>query len=170
MNKFSLPPAIKPLSVKSITSGLTVGLLATFPLAIPSVAVETTTATAPGFNVQVSSKKSVNRAVTAYNKGNFRTSIAYSKNALIQGLRTPVKSVAYSNLCAALGAEHRYKEARKACDSALKLDAGNWQAYANRASVNWRDNDEVQARADLRAAKKIAGNIGMLVQATKIIG
>ena len=165
MNTFSFPPAIK-----TFISGCAVSLLAGAVFTGPAHSREATAQPVPDFRLQMTGKRSVNLAVTAYNKGKIHASIAYSKNALIQGLRLKDKSVAYSNLCAALGTEHRYKEARSACDKALKLNPENWQAYANRASVNWRDSKYAQARFDIKAAQKIAGSNAWLNKTAKIIG
>ena len=110
---------------------------------------------APRFSVEQSGKRIVNKGVTAYMKGDFSKAIAYNRNALHQGLKIRHKAVVYSNQCAALGAQARYEDALEACDKALELAPSNWQAFSNRAAVNWLNGDKLQAKQDIQAAKNL---------------
>jgi len=110
---------------------------------------------APRFTVEQSGKRIVNKGVTAYMKGDYSKAVAFNRNALHQGLKISHKTVVYSNQCAALGSQGRYDEALEACDQALKLSPANWQAFSNRAAVNWLNGDKLQAKQDIISAKAL---------------
>lgn len=126
----------------------------------PASAGETQTAAifasdAPVFTVEQSGKRIINNGVIAYNKGDYSKAAAFNRDALHQGLKVRHMAVVYSNQCAALGAQARYDDALAACDKALKLAPTNWQAFSNRAAVNWLSGDKMQAKLDIKSAKAI---------------
>lgn len=119
---------------------------------------ETQAENMPVFTVAQSGKRIVNKGVTAYMKGDYSKAAAFNRNALHQGLKTSHLTIVYSNQCATLGAQGRYDEALQACDAALKLAPTNWQAYSNRAAVNWLKGDKLQAQQDIKSAKAQGGD------------
>ncbi|MCF6221183.1 MAG: hypothetical protein L3J65_08735 [Robiginitomaculum sp.] len=110
---------------------------------------------APRFVVEQSRKRVVNNGVIAYMKGDYSKAAAFNRDALHQGLKTTHMAVVYSNQCAALGAQGLYGAALDACDKALKLTPANWQAFSNRAAVNWLSGDKLQAKQDIISAKAL---------------
>ncbi len=124
----------------------------------------------PQFTAQQSTKRVVNKGYRAYAEGNFSKSAAYSRYALQQGLKTSHKTIVYSNLCAALGIQGRYADAIEACNTALELAPGNWQAYSNRAAANWLSGDKQQARQDIKSAREIDGQAPEITYNAKVFG
>ena len=110
---------------------------------------------APKFAVEKSRKRVVNSGVLAYMKGDYSKAAAFNRDALHQGLKTSHMTVVYSNQCATLGAQGRYDKALEACDKALALTPTNWQAFSNRAAVNWLAGDKLQAKQDIISAKAL---------------
>ncbi len=110
---------------------------------------------APQFGVASNATRSIGAAATAFEKGDYSKSITFSRYALKQGLKKSRKATAYSNLCAALGAQGSFGEALTACNSALEIAPQNWQAYENRATVHWLSGNQEAAKVDMdRASKK----------------
>lgn len=114
-------------------------------------------ANAPKFAVEKSRKRVVNNGVLAYMKGDYSKAAAFNRDALHQGLKTSHMTVVYSNQCATLGAQGSYDKALEACDKALALTPTNWQAFSNRAAVNWLAGDKLQAKQDIISAKALDG-------------
>ncbi len=129
-----------------------------------------TSATTPQFTAQHSTKRVVNKGFSAYTKGDFSKSVAYSRYALQQGLKKSHKTIVYNNLCAALGTQGRYADAVEACDKALELTPANWQAYSNRAAANWLAGDKLQARQDIESAKAIDGQAPEITYNVNVFG
>jgi Flp pilus assembly protein TadD len=90
-------------------------------------------------------------------KGDYSKAAAFNRDALHQGLKTSHMTVVYSNQCATLGAQGNYDAALEACDKALALTPTNWQAFSNRAAVNWLAGDKLQAKQDIISAKSLDG-------------
>lgn len=128
------------------------------------------TDTAPRFTVEQSGKRIVNKGADAYRKGDLSKAVAFNRNALHQGLKTRHKTIVYSNQCAALGAQGRYEDALEACDKALKLAPDNWQAFSNRAAVNWLSGDKTQARQDIQAAKNLDSSAADIAYNINVFG
>ena len=124
----------------------------------------------PRFTVEQSGKRIVNKGVAAYMKGDFSKAVAFNRNALHQGLKIGHKTVVYSNQCAALGVQGRYDDALEACDKALKLAPTNWQAFSNRAAVNWLNGDKVQAKQDIQAARNLDGQAADITYNINVFG
>ncbi len=129
-----------------------------------------TTAATPQFTAQHSKKRVVNKGFSAYTKGDFSKSVAYSRYALQQGLKKSHQTIVYNNLCAALGMQDRYDDAVEACDKALELTPTNWQAYSNRAAANWLAGDKLQARQDIESAKAIDGQAPEITYNVNVFG
>jgi len=125
---------------------------------------------APQFSVEKTATRSIASGATAFNKGDYSKSAAYSRYALKQGLKKSRRTVAYSNLCAALGADGRYDEALEACDSALKVSPQNWQAFSNRAAVNWLSGDKTQAMQDISSARDINADAPVISYNLEVLG
>ena len=138
-------------SAKTLALGIFSGL--TVAVAAPAIAGETV-GVAPQFSVSSNATRSIGSAASAFEKGNFSKSVSFSRHALKQGLKKSRKTVAYSNLCAALGAQGEYGEAIEACDSAIKIAPTNWQAYSNRAAANWLSGNKEAALVDMEVVKK----------------
>lgn len=139
-------------SAKTLALGIFAGL--TVAIAAPAVAGEAMDNVAPQFSVSSNATRSIGSAASAFNKGNFSKSVSFSRHALKQGLKKSRKTVAYSNLCAALGAQGEFGAALEACDSAIKIAPTNWEAYSNRAAVNWLSGNKEAAMADMEAVQK----------------
>jgi Flp pilus assembly protein TadD len=148
------------------TGVVILGALATSVFAGSAMAADS----APKFSVQMTKNRVVKAGATAFNNGDVDKSIAYSRNALHQGLRKSTKSAAYSNLCAGLGEQGRYEEAEEACSAAVKLSPKNWQAFTNRALVNWMAGEQAQARIDLQSARTLAGDTPEVVRTSELMG
>lgn len=140
-----------PLKTSLKLGALTV-LMATFTS--PAFASDSAASVAPAFSVSSNATRSIGSAASAFEKGNFTKSVSFSRHALKQGLKKSRKTVAYSNLCAALGAQGEYGEAIEACDSAIKIAPTNWQAYSNRAAANWLSGNKEAALVDMEVVKK----------------
>lgn len=123
-------------------------------LASTAFAGDITTAPMTQFNVSTNVSGIIGSAATAFERGDFAKSASFSRYALKQGLRKSKKAKAYSNLCAALGAQGQYESAVEACSSAIKIAPTNWQAYENRAAAYWLSGKKVEAKADMETANK----------------
>ncbi len=156
MNILPLPKTMKLAALTLAVAGMTTSALAAD--------------SAPQFSVAKTATRTIASGASAFQKGDFQKSIAFSRYALKQGLKKSRKAVAYSNLCAALGAEGRYDEAVDACDSALKIAPQNWQAFSNRAAVNWLSGDKMQALQDIEAAKTISPEAGEITHNLQVFG
>ncbi len=121
---------------------------------LPAFAGENVADTAPQFSVKSNATRAIGSAASAFEGGDFAKSATFSRYALKQGLKKSRKTVAYSNLCAALGAQGEYGAAIEACDSAIKIAPTNWQAYTNRAAANWLSGNKEAAQADIEKANK----------------
>jgi len=152
-------PTTKAIKLAAVSLALTV-------LAAPALASDG----APQFSVQSTATRSIASAATAFEKGDFSKSAAYSRHALKQGLKKSRRTVAYSNLCAALGAQGQYDKARDACDSALKASPQNWQAFSNRAAVNWLSGDKTQAMQDISSAQQINADAPVISYNLGVLG
>ncbi|PHR58678.1 MAG: hypothetical protein COA43_10505 [Robiginitomaculum sp.] len=97
------------------------------------------------FGVTSNATRSIRSAASAFAKGDFANSEAYSRRALKEGLKKSRKAVAYSNLCAALGAQGELEAAQEACASALKIAPKNEQALANQAALKAHAGSEMEA-------------------------
>lgn len=160
---------ISPLSTLTktmIATAFTLGVASTATMAMASEDA----AAAPQFTAQQSTKRVVNKGFSAYTKGDFSKSAAYSRYALQQGLKKSHKTIVYNNLCAALGTQGRYEEAIEACNTALELAPSNWQAYSNRAAANWLAGDKLQARQDIKSAKAIDGQAPEITYNVNVFG
>jgi len=160
---------ISPLSTLTktvIATAVIAGVTSTATIAMASEA----TAGAPQFTAQQSKKRVVNKGFSAYTKGDYSKSAAYSRYALQQGLKKPHKAIVYNNLCAALGTQGRYADAIEACNTALELAPSNWQAWSNRAAANWLAGDKLQARQDIKSAKAIDGQAPEITYNLNVFG
>lgn len=115
----------------------------TAPAAVPS----------PQFSVQSSATRLIGSSARAFHKGKIDQSIVYSRMALKTGLSKSRKAIAFSNLCAAFGANGQLDEAMTACNAALDLRPSHAYALSNRGALLWHAGDHDAARADFRAAK-----------------
>jgi len=160
---------ISPLSTLTktvIATAFLTGVTSTVNIAMASDAP----ASSPQFTAQQSTKRVVNKGFSAYTKGDYSKSVAYSRYALQQGLKKSHQTVVYNNLCAALGTQGRYDAAIKACDTALELAPSNWQAYSNRAAANWLAGDKLQAKQDIESAKAIDGQAPEITYNLNVFG
>ena len=112
---------------------------------------------APQFAVTNTSTNTIAAGAGAFKRGHFSRSESYSRHALKSGLNKSRTAVAYSNLCAALGAQGKYDEALKACDNATDMSSKKWQAYSNRAAVNLLKGEKELAAQDLQIASSLSG-------------
>jgi Flp pilus assembly protein TadD len=122
------------------------------------------------FSVDSNATRSISASATAFKKGDYRQSIAFSSNALKQGLKKTRKATAYSNLCAALGAEGELELAKKACDQAVEANPRNWQALSNRAVINALVGDQNAAIQDIDSAILLAADEPKLTHNKKLLG
>lgn len=97
------------------------------------------------FGVTSNATRSIRSAASAFEKGEFAKSEVYSRRALKEGLKKSRKAVAYSNLCAALGAQGEHETAQEACAAALKIAPKNEQALANQAALKARASSVMDA-------------------------
>ncbi len=152
-------PLTKTIKLAAISLALTA-------FAAPALAADG----APQFSVQSTATRSIASSATAFNKGDYSKSAAYSRHALEQGLKKSRRTIAYSNLCAALGAQGQYDKALDACDSALKASPQNWQAFSNRAAVNWLAGDKTQAMQDISSAQQISPDAPVISYNLEVLG
>jgi len=169
MNTSPQKSKLRTLLVAAIATTLTASVI--IGMSGTASAGETQTAdSTPRFTVEQSGKRAVNNGVTAYNKGKFAKAAAFNRNALHQGLKTSHLTVVYSNQCATLGSQGLYERALEACDEALKLTPTNWQAFSNRAAVNWLNGDKIQAKLDIKSAKAIDGTAAAVTHNINLFG
>lgn len=169
MNTSPQKSKLRILLVAAIATTLTAS--AVIGISGTASAGETPTAdNTPRFTVERSGKRVVNNGVTAYNKGNFSKAAAFNRDALHQGLKTSHMTVVYSNQCATLASQGRYERALEACDEALELTPNNWQAFSNRAAVNWLKGDKTQAKLDINSAKAIDGSATAITHNINLFG
>jgi tetratricopeptide (TPR) repeat protein len=169
MNTSPQKSKLRTLLVAAIATTLTASVV--IGISGTASAGETPTAdNTPRFTVEQSGKRVVNNGVTAYNKGNFSKAAAFNRDALHQGLRTSHMTVVYSNQCATLASQGLYERALEACDEALELTPNNWQAFSNRAAVNWLKGDKTQAKLDINSAKAIDGSATAITHNINVFG
>lgn len=160
---------IRPLLIAAIATTLTASVI--IGMSGTASAGETQSAdSSPRFTVEQSGKRVVNNGVLAYNKGKFSKAAAFNRDALHQGLRAKHKTIVYSNQCATLGSQGLYERALEACDEALKLAPTNWQAFSNRAAVNWLNGDKLQAKLDIKSAEAIDGSAATVTYNINVLG
>ena len=168
----NIPPPksmLRTLLVAAIATTLTASVI--IGMSGTASAGETQTAnSAPHFTVEQSGKRVIKQGVIAYNKGDYAKAAAFNRDALHQGLRIKHKTIVYSNQCATLGSQGRYEQALAACDSALKLAPTNWQAYSNRAAVNWLSGDKVQAKLDIKSAEALDSTAAAITYNINLFG
>ena len=126
--------------------------------------------TSPVFTVEKSAKRVVNSGFIAYMKGDYSKAVAFNRDALHQGLKISHKTLVYSNQCAAFGSQGRYAKALEACDRALELSPSNWQAFSNRAAVNWLNGDKLQAQQDIKSARSLDGQAADITYNMNVFG
>lgn len=111
---------------------------------------------APEFFVASNATRAIQNAAKAFHRQKYDKSVAYSRYALRQGLKTSRRTIAYSNLCAALGAKGAYEKAIDACNLAIQTDPENWRAIYNRGVVYARTGAREKSNADMRAAQDLS--------------
>ena len=122
------------------------------------------------FSVESNATRSIRSGATAFEKGQFAKSASFSNYALKQGLKKSRKTAAFSNLCAALGAQAEYETAMDACNKAIDLAPQNWRALSNRAVIYSLTGNEEKAREDMQAAILLASDEPKLAQNHEILG
>lgn len=135
-----------------------------------SFAADMSAETTPQFSVKSNATRSIRSGASAFQNGDFAKSAVYSKRALKEGLSKSRKTTAYSNLCAALGAQGEYETALEACNSALEIAPQNWQALSNRASVNWLSGNTDLVSADITKAQELASDAPEIAHNVKVFG
>jgi len=169
MNTSSPQTTIRTLLVAAIATTLTASVI--IGLSGTASAGETQIAdNSPRFTVEQSGKRAVKQGALAYNNGDFSKAAAFNRNALHQGLKTSHMAIVYSNQCATLGSQGLYEKALDACDKALELMPTNWQAFSNRAAVNWLNGDKKQAKLDIKSAKAIDGTAATIIYNINVFG
>lgn len=121
------------------------------------------------FSVESNATRSIRSGATAFEKGQYAKSASFSNYALKQGLKKSRKTAAYSNLCAALGAQGAYNDAMEACNKALDLAPQNWRALSNRAVLHSQAGNNEKAREDLQAAIFLASDEPKLAHNLEIL-
>ena len=106
----------------------------------------------PSFAVQSAADTYIRGGYSAYERGAFKKAAVFSRRATAKGNKKTRRSIAYANLCAALGQQNQLDAALAACDSAIALNAKNWRAYNNRGVVEYRLGQSEKAAADFAAA------------------
>ena len=143
-------------------------------IATTSMAGETTAqatpATSPAFIVEQGGKTVMKKAYRAYSKGDLSKAAGYNTYALQQGLRVKNMVTVHSNQCAIYGELGRYDDAIKACDKALKLAPNHYQAFSNRAAVNWLSGNQTLAKQDIQAAKNLDTVAPQIAHNIKVFG
>lgn len=117
----------------------------------------------PSFAVQTAADSYIRGGYSAYERGHFRKSAVFSVHATAKGNKKSRRSIAYANLCAALGQQARLDAALDACNSAVDLAPANWRALNNRGVVHYLSGDLAAASADFAAAAA-APKAGKLAQ------
>lgn len=169
MNTSPEKSTLRTLLVAAIATTLTASVI--IGMSGTASAGETQIAdTTPRFTVEQSGKRAVNQGVLAYNKGEFAKAAAFNRNALHQGLKTSHLTAVYSNQCATLASQGQYERALAACDKALELTPTNWQAFSNRAAVNWLNGDKMQAKLDIKSAEAIDSTAAAITYNINVFG
>jgi Flp pilus assembly protein TadD len=153
-----------PLGKTTLKSILATGLLAA--MATPAMADDA----AMQFSVESNATRTIGSSATAFERGEFEKSVAFSKYALKQGLKKSRKAAAYSNLCAALGELGEFNDAMEACNAAVEYNPKNWRALSNRAVLHAQAGNDELARADIGAAVILAADEPKLAHNQKILG
>lgn len=122
------------------------------------------------FSVESNATRSIRSAATAFERGDFSKSASFSKYALKQGLKKSRKTAAFSNLCAALGAQGELEDAMEACNKALDLVPKNWHALSNRAVLYSLNGEDDLAKQDLQAAILLAADEPKLAHNLEALG
>ena len=117
-----------------------VAMIATATLlsAASAMAADQTVPATDGFEVMTTTNGKVRAAVKAFNKGDFKRSVVFSKSALKSKMSDRRAAIAQSNLCAAYGELGELELASEACDTALDLRPGYAPAIANREALTFR--------------------------------
>ena len=153
-----------PLGKSTIKTTIAAALFAA--MASPALAADSSLQ----FTVESNATRSISSSASAFQKGDFRKSATFSKYALKQGLKKSRKAAAYSNLCAALGAQDEFESAKEACDRAIELNPKNWRALSNRAVINSLVGDQDSAIQDIDSAILLAADEPELAHNKKLLG
>ena len=127
-------------------------LVAASALAIIGAGAALAANDAPSFAVHSAANTYIRGGYSAYERGEFKKSAVFSRRATAKGNKKSRRSIAYANLCAALGQQNKLVAALEACDSAIALDPKNWRARNNRGVVEYRLGKSAAAAADFAAA------------------
>lgn len=146
-------------SARRLTHGVmaAAGLAVLGMMALPASAQDAAPKSQAEFTMRKTTNTAVKFAVSAFNDGDYMRSALYSEKALEAGLSPKRRAVAYSNLCAALGAAGKLDAALEACDQALTLRPTMSEALNNRGLVRQALSNDVGAKADFAAASDSKG-------------
>jgi len=122
------------------------------------------------FSVESNATRTISAGATAFERGSFDKSEAFSRHALKQGLKKSRKAAAYSNLCAALGEQGELEEAMESCNKAVNYNPKNWRALSNRAVLHAKAGNQDAARADISAAALLTSDEPKLAHNQKVLG
>ncbi|VAV96897.1 hypothetical protein MNBD_ALPHA06-1283 [hydrothermal vent metagenome] len=123
----------------------------------------------PSFASHPTSNSSIRAGITAFEKGDYAKAAFFQKSALKSGLKKSRKLAAYSNLCAAEGAQGQLEAASKACDAALKLSPNAWTALNNQGVVQWLSGDKENAASSFASAQQAADADNELVRQNALL-
>ncbi len=112
--------------------------------------------TAPMFAVQTAADSNIRGGYNAYGHKEWKKSAFFNKKGAAKGNKKSRRSIAYSNLCAALAQQGKLDEALAACNAAVEMAPANWRALNNRGAVNLLSGNEAAAHADFAAALPLA--------------
>lgn len=114
---------------------ITLSALAALTAGVSASAYAQGSAAPAEYAVRKSSDVNVKMGVKAFKAGDYARAVSYNRKAIKSGLSKRRKAIAYSNLCAALGAQGDYAGAIAACDTALTLRGDLKEAAQNRAAA-----------------------------------
>jgi tetratricopeptide (TPR) repeat protein len=127
--------------------------------------------TAPLTTIQVSALDEIARIRTLLQDGRASDAVEAARNYIfaLEAARFNDMTVHYKAInayCAALSANGQYEESVAACDSAVDLLPGRWQAYNTRGSAHYAAGKFSLAEEQYRKALSVAppdGNIAQLL-------
>ncbi|MFZ5608148.1 MAG: hypothetical protein ACOY99_00900 [Pseudomonadota bacterium] len=94
-------------------------------------------------------------AARLLHRGDAEAAIPILNGVVASASRTALRKIAYSNLCAAHAMQGDAASALAACNEALALDGGYWEALVNRGKAHSLAGDSAAALTDLRAAEAL---------------
>ena len=153
---------LKPFSVSSVAGVLAVATLS-FSFAASANAADFDYALKRGGN-------DASRAATKLlKKGRAADAAPIFRGIINKGGRKALLKIAHTNLCAAESMLGNQDVAVKACNTAIELDSGYWEAWLNRGHAKQLLGDKTGAAEDYAKAQNIAPKEDVVIAAVNAL-